>query len=114
MANVLLSVAEWERETIGQRTREGMAAARAKGGAVSGPSVADRPELVVERIRAMRASGMTAALTLAGPSHREEGVVRARAIRRANGDSEAAVRTEEWSGATGCPSIAGRRPPPEA
>lgn len=58
MANILMSVAEWERETIGQRTREGLAAAKAKGRAVSGPSVADRPE-VVQRIRAMREDGMS-------------------------------------------------------
>lgn len=31
VANVMASVAQWEREVIGQRTRDGMAAARAKG-----------------------------------------------------------------------------------
>ena len=31
VANILMSVAEWERETIAQRTKEGMAAAKAKG-----------------------------------------------------------------------------------
>lgn len=58
IANVLASVAEWERETIGQRTRDGLAAARAKGQPISGPSVADNPELR-DRIARMRAEGMT-------------------------------------------------------
>lgn len=31
VANVLMSVAEWEREVIGQRTREGLAVKRAQG-----------------------------------------------------------------------------------
>jgi DNA invertase Pin-like site-specific DNA recombinase len=31
MANLLISVAEWERDIIGQRTREGLAETRAKG-----------------------------------------------------------------------------------
>lgn len=31
IANVMAAVAEWERETIAQRTRDGMAAAKAKG-----------------------------------------------------------------------------------
>jgi DNA invertase Pin-like site-specific DNA recombinase len=31
VANVMASVAEWEREIIGQRTKDGMAAAKAKG-----------------------------------------------------------------------------------
>ena len=58
VANVFASVAQWEREVIAQRTRDGLAEVRASGRPVSGPSVSDRPELV-ERIRAMREDGMT-------------------------------------------------------
>ena len=45
LANVFASVAEWERETIAARTKEGLAVLRGKGSAVSRPAVADRPEL---------------------------------------------------------------------
>ncbi len=58
VANVFASVAEWERQTIAARTKEGLAALRAKGSAVSRPAVADHPELS-ERIAVMRGSGMT-------------------------------------------------------
>jgi DNA invertase Pin-like site-specific DNA recombinase len=53
VANVLASVAEWERATIAQRTTAGLAAARAEGRAIGPPAVRDNPELV-ERIHAMR------------------------------------------------------------
>lgn len=56
VANVLASVAEWERETIGQRTKDGLAVAKAKGRQVGGPSV---PSDVRERIATMRADGLT-------------------------------------------------------
>jgi DNA invertase Pin-like site-specific DNA recombinase len=58
VANVFASVAEWERETIAARTRDGLAAVRATGRPISRPAVADLPELR-ERIAAMRAEGRT-------------------------------------------------------
>jgi peptidoglycan hydrolase-like protein with peptidoglycan-binding domain/DNA invertase Pin-like site-specific DNA recombinase len=57
-ANVLISVGAWERERVGERTRKGLEAARAKGNRVGRPGVEDVPRLK-ERIAAMRASGMT-------------------------------------------------------
>jgi DNA invertase Pin-like site-specific DNA recombinase/lysozyme family protein len=57
-ANVLLTVSGWERQRIAERTRQGLEAARAKGGAVGRPSVHDVPALkkwIVE----LRASGLT-------------------------------------------------------
>jgi peptidoglycan hydrolase-like protein with peptidoglycan-binding domain/DNA invertase Pin-like site-specific DNA recombinase len=57
-ANALVSVAGWERETLAERTRQGLAAARARGHPIGRPSVKDRPELR-ERIVAMRQRGMT-------------------------------------------------------
>ncbi len=44
------SVAEWERDTIAQRTRDGLAAARSQGKPTGRPSVADRPELAAHII----------------------------------------------------------------
>ncbi len=58
MANVFACVAEWEREMIAARTKDGLSALRAKGMAVSRPAVADLPELS-KRISTMRESGMT-------------------------------------------------------
>ena len=58
VANVLAAVAEWERDTIAQRTKDGLAAARADGRPVSRASTSDRPELA-ERIRTMKAAGET-------------------------------------------------------
>jgi peptidoglycan hydrolase-like protein with peptidoglycan-binding domain/DNA invertase Pin-like site-specific DNA recombinase len=57
-ANVLISVGAWERQRVGQRTRKGLEAARAKGHRIGRPAVDDVPELK-ERIAAMRASGLT-------------------------------------------------------
>lgn len=56
VANVFGSVAEWEREVIGARTRDGLAAARAQGKAISRPAVADDAKLRarIERMRAAR------------------------------------------------------------
>lgn len=56
MANVVASVAKWEAATIAQRTRDGLAAKRAKGEPISRASLADRPELR-ERIQALRNAG---------------------------------------------------------
>lgn len=58
VANVIGAVAQWERETIGIRTREGLAALRAQGRPTGRPAVADMPE-VAARIRDMHAEGMT-------------------------------------------------------
>jgi DNA invertase Pin-like site-specific DNA recombinase len=58
VANVFASVAEWERDVIGVRTREGLAAARAQGRRISRAAVADDLKLV-RRIRRMRERGMT-------------------------------------------------------
>lgn len=55
---VLSAVAQWERETIAQRTRDGLAALRAKGKPTGRPAVADQPE-IASRIALMRAQGMT-------------------------------------------------------
>jgi DNA invertase Pin-like site-specific DNA recombinase len=57
-ANAIVSVSGWERERLGERTRKGLAAARAKGGSISRPSVQDVP-LLKQRIAEMRAEGMT-------------------------------------------------------
>lgn len=59
VANVLAAVAQWERETIAQRTRDALAAKRAAGGRVSGASVASDAPDVADRIRARRAEGAT-------------------------------------------------------
>ena len=57
-ANVIVSVSGWEHQRLGERTRKGLAAARAKGGSISRPSVQDVPRLK-EYIAEMRAEGMT-------------------------------------------------------
>ena len=57
-ANVLISVGAWERERLGERTRKGLEAARAKGSRIGRPAVDDVPGLK-DRIAAMRANGMT-------------------------------------------------------
>ena len=55
--NALATVSGMEHMQLAERTRKGLAAARAKG-AVGRPAVSDRPELV-EQITTMRAEGMT-------------------------------------------------------
>lgn len=57
VANVVAAVAEWERDMIALRTREGLAAAREKGVRLGAPSRQD-PE-TVQRIHALRSDGMT-------------------------------------------------------
>jgi DNA invertase Pin-like site-specific DNA recombinase len=56
-AQTLSQVSRWERERLGERTRSGLRAARAKGRR-GRPAVADDPELR-ERIADLRAGGMT-------------------------------------------------------
>ncbi len=58
MLHMLGVLAEFERERTRERTIDALAALRANGQSISGPSVTDRPELA-ERIRSMRAGGMT-------------------------------------------------------
>lgn len=53
VANVFASLAQWERSTIAERTRAGLAALRARGQPAGRPAVSDQPELAA-RIRRMR------------------------------------------------------------
>jgi DNA invertase Pin-like site-specific DNA recombinase/peptidoglycan hydrolase-like protein with peptidoglycan-binding domain len=57
-AGTLLSIAEWEHRRLGERTRKGLAAAKARGATTGRAAVGDVPELK-ERIVAMRSEGMT-------------------------------------------------------
>jgi DNA invertase Pin-like site-specific DNA recombinase len=57
VANVMASVAEWERETIGARTRDALAAKRAQGVRLGRPRTL--PLDVIERISRERAQGRT-------------------------------------------------------
>ncbi len=59
VANVLMSVAEWEREMIGQRTRDALAVKRASGVRLGRPPAL--PAAVVRRIRSERKRGRTLA-----------------------------------------------------
>lgn len=55
-ASLMALVSEWERKTIGERTKSAMAAKRRAGEATGLPSILDNPELV-ERILALKAEG---------------------------------------------------------
>lgn len=57
VANVMASVAEWERETIGARTRDALAAKRAQGVRLGRPRTL--PLDVLQRISRERAEGRT-------------------------------------------------------
>lgn len=57
VANVMASVAEWERETIGQRTKDAMAVARERGVHCGRPR--SIPADVVEQITSWRCAGWT-------------------------------------------------------
>jgi DNA invertase Pin-like site-specific DNA recombinase len=57
VANVIASVAQWERRIIGQRTKDALAVKRAGGTTLGRPRVL--PESVVRRIRLSRARGAT-------------------------------------------------------
>jgi DNA invertase Pin-like site-specific DNA recombinase len=60
VAHVLVVVAEWERRTIGQRTKDAMAAKRAAGEATGLPSLLDDEHRAVrERILELRDQGLT-------------------------------------------------------
>ncbi len=56
VANVMMSVAEWEREIIGQRTSAAMQAAKRRGKNV-GRVAAPLPDSTATRLRALRAEG---------------------------------------------------------
>lgn len=58
VAQVFAAVAEWERDAIAARTKEGLAAARASGRAIGRPAVADDAKLL-RRIQEMRGRGLT-------------------------------------------------------
>ena len=58
VANVFASVAEWEADTITERTRDALAAKRARGERIGRPAVVEDPKLT-RAIRAMRDEGMT-------------------------------------------------------
>lgn len=57
IANVVMSVAQWERRAIGERTKESLAAARARGTRLGAPPTI--PAEVRADIVRMRANGMT-------------------------------------------------------
>jgi DNA invertase Pin-like site-specific DNA recombinase/peptidoglycan hydrolase-like protein with peptidoglycan-binding domain len=57
-ADALMSVAAWERRRLGERTRKGLAVARAQRKVTGRPAVSDIPALE-RRIVAMRSEGMT-------------------------------------------------------
>lgn len=57
VASIMASVAQWEREVIGLRTKEALAAAKAKGIQVGRPASQD--PAVVRRIRRYRRAGHT-------------------------------------------------------
>jgi DNA invertase Pin-like site-specific DNA recombinase len=64
VANVIASVAQWERRIIGQRTREALAVKRAQGVRVGRPPTL--PASVLERIKRERARGLTLAAIAEG------------------------------------------------
>jgi DNA invertase Pin-like site-specific DNA recombinase len=57
-ARTLVSVGQWEGRRIGEQTRKGLAAARARRGKTGRPAVEDVPHLK-QRIAGMREEGMT-------------------------------------------------------
>jgi DNA invertase Pin-like site-specific DNA recombinase len=58
MTTLLIAFAQFERDVISERTTAALGAKRARGEAISGPSVVDDCELTA-RIRAMAATGMS-------------------------------------------------------
>lgn len=57
VGNIMAAVARWERRIIGQRTREGLAIAKANGVRLGGPRLV--PPDVVQRIADQRAKGLS-------------------------------------------------------
>jgi DNA invertase Pin-like site-specific DNA recombinase len=58
LATTLITLSDWERQRIAQRTRSGLARVKAQGNTTGRPAVADNPQLLA-RIAAMRQHGMT-------------------------------------------------------
>jgi DNA invertase Pin-like site-specific DNA recombinase/peptidoglycan hydrolase-like protein with peptidoglycan-binding domain len=58
IAATLITLGDWERERVAQRTRSGLAEVRASGRPGGRPAVSDRPD-PAERIKAMRAANLT-------------------------------------------------------
>jgi DNA invertase Pin-like site-specific DNA recombinase len=58
IADVLITLGEWEQDRIARRTKTGLADAKANGRPIGRPSLSDLPELR-EHIVEMRAAGMT-------------------------------------------------------
>lgn len=58
IATIMMAMAEWERETIGVRTADGLAAARAEGKPIGPVAVSDRPE-VARRIQELKDRGLS-------------------------------------------------------
>ena len=65
--NVLASVAQWEREIIGERTREALTHLKSKGARLGPPSLGSKKEEqpVVKRVLELRASGLSLAAVAA-------------------------------------------------
>lgn len=57
VANLVMSVAEWERDIIAERTREALVEAREAGVRIGRPPAV--PDHTVTRVRGLRASGTT-------------------------------------------------------
>lgn len=74
MATVMAGAAQWEREIIGQRTKDALAVKRAQGVRLGAPQ--KLPQHVVDRIVAERAAGGT--LAAIGAALEAEGVATAR------------------------------------
>jgi len=78
VANVLASVAQWERRIIGVRTKEALAVKKAEGVRIGRPPVV--PAAVVERVQRERAAGRT--LSAIADGLNEDGVPTAQGGRR--------------------------------
>jgi DNA invertase Pin-like site-specific DNA recombinase len=98
VANVMVSVAEWERDIIGQRTREGLAERRAAGVRLGGPQMVPAP-IVARIVRGRRAGctvrGIAAGLTAEGVPTARGGTVWASSSVQAVLRSQAA---SAWAG----------------
>jgi DNA invertase Pin-like site-specific DNA recombinase len=79
IANIIISIAQWERRIIGERTRDGLAEKRAQGavlGRPEGPGFESISPNVERRIKRLRAKGLS--LTAIATVLTEDGVPTAR------------------------------------